>query len=287
MNRLRHMAVFAHIVECGSISAAAEQLALSKSVVSQHLKSLETALGVTLLKRTTRRQSLTGAGQQFYQQCQQLNQLADHAWQQALDSQQAPRGPITITAPHALMSTVVVPAIAGLLERWPALEPQLRADDVQLDLMEENIDLAIRVGSSTSSRYRQRRIGEFRDVLCGNAVAIRDLSPRYIANQWQGQQIEHRLRAADSEQEQLFEARPGIRADSILSCQALLEAGAGIGILPDFIFNQNTALQEYMPGYQLPPNPIYVLHPYSGALPFAVETAISAIEQQLATLEPG
>ena len=124
MNQLRHMAVFAHIVETGSITATAELLQLSKSVISQHLKTLEENLGVTLLKRTTRRQSLTSAGQDFYQHCKTLNQIADEAWLQAQEVLDVPKGNVRITAPYALMETLIAPAIAPLIEQYPLLQPE-------------------------------------------------------------------------------------------------------------------------------------------------------------------
>ena len=166
MNRLRQMSVFAHIVEAGSITAAAESLQLSKSVVSQHLKSLETDIGVALLKRTTRRQTLTTAGEKFYEQCRKLNDVANSAWTEAQDSLREPQGKVRITAPNALMGALVAPAIGELLSRYPKLEPELISSDSQLNLFEDNIDLAIRVGRSPQSNVKQRRIGEFRDVLC-------------------------------------------------------------------------------------------------------------------------
>ena len=102
MSRLRQMSVFAHIIEAGSITAAADSLKISKSVVSQHLKSLETELGVPLLKRTTRRQTLTAAGERFYEQCRRLNDVADTAWTEAQETLQEPQGKVRITAPNAL-----------------------------------------------------------------------------------------------------------------------------------------------------------------------------------------
>lgn len=286
MNRLRQMSLFAHIVDSGSISAAAEQLGLSKSVLSQHLKGLEAELGIQLLKRTTRRQTLTSAGTTFYQQCQQLNQLADSAWQQALDSQQDPSGTVRITAPHALMSELVAPALAPILLRWPRLKLELQASDEQLDLMAENIDLAIRVGTSGASNLKQRRLGEFRDQLCGTANAVEAARPGYIANHWQEVQIRHRLTHTDSGEAKVFEADTLCRTDSLHSCRALLEAGAGVGILPDFIFRQCSTLVPFWPGYQLPPNPIYALHPFRQNLPRGVEVCLEAIEIALQELCP-
>ena len=109
MNQLRDMSIFAHIVEQGSITAAAEFLQLSKSVVSHSLKSLEEELGVALLKRTTRRQTLTAAGEVFLERCRELNSIADEAWQQARNTLEIPQGHVRITAPNALMGSLIAP----------------------------------------------------------------------------------------------------------------------------------------------------------------------------------
>ena len=94
-DHLRHMLLFRTLVDAGTLTAAAEQLSLSKSVLSQHLKALEQALGVQLLQRTTRKQVLTPAGQEFYQRCADIEHLVDVAWQTARDSQQGLSGPDT------------------------------------------------------------------------------------------------------------------------------------------------------------------------------------------------
>ncbi|MCO4759619.1 MAG: LysR family transcriptional regulator [Oceanospirillaceae bacterium] len=279
------MSVFARIVECGSISAAADSLDLSKSVVSQHLKTLESELGVPLLKRTTRRQTLTPAGELFYTQCQQLNQLAADAWDQAQSNQSVPRGKIKITAPHALMGPLIAPVIGQLMQQYPQIEPQLIASDDQQDLMQHGIDLAIRVGHSQESSYRQRRIGAFRDVLCGSATYINSCptsSLNYVANRWQGKQIQHQLRHKENESQRMLEFKPGCTVDSLYTTLALLEAGAGIGIVPDFILNANTSsLIEVMPDYQLSSVPIFAVHPYQSGLPVAVDVTLGAIEAAL------
>jgi len=289
MNRLRQMSIFAHIVESGSISAAAEVLALSKSVVSQHLKSLESELGVTLLKRTTRRQTLTPAGTAFYHKCRLLNDVADEAWNDALTRQLTPQGSIRITAPHALMGTLIAPLIGELIIQYPGIQPELIANDGQLDLMEHEIDLAIRAGQSISSSVRQRRIGEFRDVLCRAPDLTGDGTAsgyRYIANHWQGRKIEHQLYDQDTGVTQTLSFIPHCRANSFHACLALLESGAGIGIVPDFIFRQLAAqgkLVEVMPGYQLPSANLYAMHPYQNNLPLVVQSCMQKIEQGLST----
>lgn len=297
MNQLRHMSVFAHIVETGSITAAAESLQLSKSVVSQHLKVLEQELGITLLKRTTRRQSLTPAGDDFYQQCKKLNEIADSAWQQAQNTLQVPQGLVRITAPNALMDTLIAPAIGTLMQQYPLLVPELISNDHQLDLTANNIDLAIRVGSSKDSNLKQQRIGEFRDQLCASSALIERAETElggieqapYIANTWQANQISHEFRrtetksTAKAEDEFIrYTAQARCKADSFYTCLTLIQSGAGVGIIPDFLIDSLQPLvQPVFPDYQLPVNPVYALYPYSQNLPLSVRVCLDAIRGTL------
>ncbi|RJX72973.1 LysR family transcriptional regulator [Vibrio sinensis] len=284
MNRLRQMSLFAHIVECGSITAAADALDLSKSVVSQHLKSLEQELGVSLLKRTTRRQTLTVAGESFYAGCRSLNQVADSAWQNAQQGLTTPKGSIRITAPNALMETLISPAIAQVMQQYPLLVPELISSDEHLDLIAENIDLAIRVGHSRESSLKQRRIGEFRDVLCAtpNVVAAfnADTTP-YIANSWQSKQIHHILESASlGDIELKCEAK--CITNSFYTCVSLIKADAGVGLVPDFhLGTLAPMLVTLFPQHVLPINPIYALHSFNHTPPLSVSVCLDAIERQL------
>jgi len=289
MNSLRQMSLFARIVEAGSISAAAEQLDLSKSVVSQHLKLLEQELGVVLLKRTTRRQYLTEEGQLFYERCREINRIAEDAHAEVRNSHDALSGRIRLTAPDALMAPLIAPLVSRLLRQYPGLRPELIASDEQLDLMQQHIDLAIRAGQSPSSQLRQRRIGHFRDVLCAAPQLLSEHHEKgiealpYVANTWQGNQITHQLENSEQQTQQLS-YRPVCRANSLHLCRTLLESGAGTGILPDFIFRQSQQqglLTEVLPGYQLPEVPVYAIHSFQGKAPRVVELLIEQIGQRL------
>lgn len=301
MIRLRQMSVFAHIVETGSITAASELLVLSKSVVSQHLKSLENELGIVLLKRTTRKQTLTAAGKKFYQQCKILNQVANDAWQDAQQSKAIPQGKIRITAPNALMETLVTPAISQLLPQYPLLKPELISHDHHLSLMSEDIDLAIRVGQSKESTLKQKRIGEFRDILCGKAEYIESKpwqNLAYIANTWQGNDICHQFQSKvkpaphsttqiDNQVEQtngelIYVTSPHCITNSFYTCLALIKSSSGIGIIPDFhLKSLSSELVEVFPEHQLPSNAIYALHPFGNQTPLSVKVCLQAIINQL------
>lgn len=312
MKYLNNMAIFTLVVERGSISAAAEELSLSKSVVSQHLKNLEVELGVTLLQRTTRRQVLTPAGEGFFQRCQQITQLATEAWDEARESLTSPKGKISITAPHALISPIVAPAIGQLVAQYPDIHPTLTINDQRLDLIQHGIDLAIRVGESADSNYRQRKIGQFRDVLCASphyiqrylsdnkgsslpvdstevsteaskVIEISNTLP-YVMNRWQGHKIRHQMThtAGDKALDLSFNA--SCETDSIAGALALIEAGAGLGLIPDFIFQKyqkDNRLVSVLPDYHLPSIPVYAVHAYSQQAPMLVRICMDAVEKEL------
>ncbi len=280
------MSLFARVVEAGSISAAADQLDLSKSVVSQHLKLLEQELGVLLLKRTTRRQYLTEAGETFYEHCHELNQVAETAWTEIQNHTGVLSGRVRVTAPDALMAPLIAPLVGQLMEQYPGLRPELITSDQQLDLMQEQIDLAIRVGDSPSSQLKQRRIGQFRDVLC-IAAELAGREPEslpYIANSWQGNRIEHHLKDAQGV-EITLSYQPTGRVNSVQLCRTLLEVGAGVGILPDFVFHdcqRQAKLVELLPGTQLPEVPVYGVHTFQSSPPPVVKLLTDQISALLA-----
>lgn len=285
MNQLRYMSVFAHVVEQGSITAAAEHLQLSKSVISQHLKGLEDELGVVLLKRTTRRQSLTAAGKTFYASCRELNNVADLAWQAARDTLVEPQGTVRITASDALMGALVAPAIASILRQHPKLDVELISNDQQVAIASGDIDLAIRVGASETSNLKQRRIGGFRDVLCAAPELLAqsvDQQSLYIANVWQGKDIQHHFQSKQTDECFDFTPNRQCKVDSFYTSIALMKEGAGIGLVPDFLLRESTdALVEVFEQFQLAPNPVYVLHPYNHSLPLSVSVCLQAIEGKL------
>ncbi|KXO13390.1 putative transcription regulator protein [Moritella sp. JT01] len=317
MSKLKKMTVFMYVVKLGSITKAAEKLDVSKSVVSQHLKQLEAELAVTLLKRTTRKQSLTPAGEHFYQQCCTMHELAEQAWQDAQQLQVSPQGLIKITAPHALMDHLVLPALHDVFNAYPNVELELISHDGQLDLMQEGIDIAIRVGESKISNLKQKRIGDFRDVLCGSvqtinahqtdidALKLEDniesetttlslIRIKYVANHWQEKSILHHfsLKKSNLKHRKSTEAnkqrceltfKANHKANTLPTCVTMLEQGFGVGIIPDFIFAKHTdALAELLPNYQLDKVNVYALHSYQAAVPIGVTMAIEAIAKRLA-----
>ncbi|WP_375319966.1 LysR family transcriptional regulator [Aliivibrio logei] len=287
MQKLKQMTLFMTVVESGSITKAADKLDLSKSVISQHIKQLETDLGLPLLKRTTRKQSLTASGEHFYLQCCEMHRLAEKAWSDILHQQEFPQGKLTVTAPHALMNDIIIPALSSVFSVHKNVKLNLIAHDGQLDLMQEDIDLAIRVGESKLSNLKQKRIGTIQDVLCitkdypeFTLDSIEALP--YIANHWQPKQISHQLVNTTTQSSRVIHFTATHQVNTVQNSLALIKNGLGVGLLPEFIYLQHQdELKEVLPNFEMKASNVYALHPFHGQVPIGIRMAIAAIESKL------
>ncbi len=173
MDRLLSMEVFVAVVELGSLTAAAARHEMSAAMAAKHIKGLEARLGLRLMNRTTRRQSLTEAGQAYYARCKTI--LADirEAEQGAEALRVAPRGTLRITSTVSFGSFALAPAIAEYLDRYPDVSVELALSDVVEDLVASRYDLAVRIGEPRDSGLVARRIGSYQMIICA--------SPTYLA----------------------------------------------------------------------------------------------------------
>jgi DNA-binding transcriptional LysR family regulator len=173
MDRFSLMHVFVRIAETGSISAVARELGASQPTVSKQLAALEARLGVTLLQRTTRRLSLTEAGSVYYESARRiLDQVAEaEAGVGRLSS--GPSGTLTVSAPNGLGQMFLDRLIIAFQSRYPELRIHLIESERFVDLVEEGIDVAVRVGQLTDSTLVARRLGSSRRVVVG--------TPEYFA----------------------------------------------------------------------------------------------------------
>lgn len=158
MNRLDDISIFVRIVADGGVSAAAQRLRLSKSVVSRRLRALEQRLGVALLVRTTRSQKLTDEGQRFYERCAQTIAELDEAEADLTRSHGTLTGTLRISASVYFGQHYVAPLVSEFMEQHEALSVEIDLADKRVNLIEEGFDLAIRLGRLSDSTLRARRL---------------------------------------------------------------------------------------------------------------------------------
>jgi DNA-binding transcriptional LysR family regulator len=168
MDKLRGMAVFTTIVDKGSLTAAAEALGLSGPTVVRSLALLERAVGVRLINRTTRRSSLTDEGREYYERCKRVLAEAEAADASLTARRSEPHGRLRITAPVLFGRLHVAPVVNAFLARHAGVEVELLLFDRVVDLVEEGIDVGVRIGKLAESTLVALPAGQTRRVLCAS-----------------------------------------------------------------------------------------------------------------------
>jgi len=273
VDRLAAIQVFAQVVETGSFAKAAERLDLSTSAASRQVAELEAHLQTRLLNRTTRRVSLTESGQQFYERAVQLMTDLAEAEQEASSAAVVPRGTIRLTTSVNFGVRHVAPAIAEFLERYPDVRFDVSLSDRVVDLVEEGLDLAIRIGAPVADNLVARKLGETRMVPCAspgylakhaapktpedlahhNCFTYEYVSPRHVWRFRDRSGAERAVRVAG----RLHSNNGDLLAE-------VAARGTGIVFEPAFIVGPEVRagrlvplLQDFVP----PPVPIYALYP--------------------------
>lgn len=173
MDRLTEMQIYVAVAECEGFAAAARRLNISPPVATRAVADLEARLGVKLLNRTTRFVRVTDAGQRYLEDARRVLIAADEADEAAIGVNAEPRGHFTVTAPVLFGRMYVMPGIVDYLQRFSATEVSALFVDRVVNLLEEGVDVALRIGELGDSSYHALRVGSVRRVLCA--------SPDYIA----------------------------------------------------------------------------------------------------------
>lgn len=163
---LDNIRVFMRAVETGSFSEAGRTLRLSSAVASYRIRVLEEYLGCRLLTRTTRRMNLTEAGRIYYERCLDVIEALERAEASVTDKGGNPRGALKVTAPLGLGRQVIAPLVARYRETHTETEVRLRLSDHLLDLVQEAVDVALRMARLDDSSFTQRKIADVRRVIC-------------------------------------------------------------------------------------------------------------------------
>jgi DNA-binding transcriptional LysR family regulator len=173
VDRLEAMSFLVASAEAGSFSAAGRLLGVPLPTISRKIAELETLLNAQLLIRSTRRLSLTEAGTTYISACKRILEQVEEAQSQAAGEFTLPRGTLTMTAPIVFGRLHIVPIVDDFLAKFPQINIQLTLSDTTLNLVDEHIDLAVRIGDLPDSSMVAMKVGEIRRIVCG--------SPAYFA----------------------------------------------------------------------------------------------------------
>lgn len=172
MDSVAGMRILVRVVDSGSFSAAARRLGVAPSSVSRQINELEEDLGAILFARTTRKLSLTEAGQLYYERASNIINEVDEA-RLALSQLGSPSGILRVTVPSGIGRELVVSAVPAFLDKYSAIKIVLSMTDQMLDIVDAGIDVAIRVGRQQDSSFKARKIGESKRIVCASPAYLK------------------------------------------------------------------------------------------------------------------
>jgi DNA-binding transcriptional LysR family regulator len=170
---LSRIRAFVQVFDAGGFSAAAREHGRSKALLSKYVTDLEDHLGVRLMNRTTRKLSLTEAGEAYYQGASQLLQQLDDLDATISEQTAEPRGLLRVSAPRNFGETALAPAIFAYMARNPLLTIDLRLEDRFVDLVDEGIDVALRISLLSDSSLVARKISTIKHLVCAAPDLLR------------------------------------------------------------------------------------------------------------------
>lgn len=294
MDHYKRMAVFSEVAAAGSMTAAARQLGMTPSAVSQQLRLLEASLGLALLHRSTRKLTLTEAGARYLEGCNAMVAAARAAEQALARHRDEPEGELRIAAPIGFGS-LLAEALAPL-RQYPKLSLSLLVDDTVIDLIEARVDIALRVvGQLPDSSLVARRLGAMQAQMCAAPNYLQahgwPQHPRDLAQHaWLGG------RPLGSAQDTLQLTGPGgeraevavtarVRASQVTALHALCVAGWGISVVvseDDRRALQDGRLVPVLPQWRLPEFVIHAITPRRGEQPAKVRHAMALLADYIA-----
>lgn len=269
--RSDELQIFVCVIECGSISAAAEQVGQTPSAVSRTLSKLEAKLDTTLINRTTRRMDLTEEGKYFFEQAKLILDQMDQLEERLSSRQQTPSGRLRINAASPFMLHATVPYIDEFRQLYPDIQLELNSNDLIIDLLEQSTDVAIRIGTLADSTLHARSLGcSPLMIVASPAYLKKHGAPRQVAdlsehtllgfthneglNQWP-------LRYVHGDR---WPISPAISASSGETVRHLALEGQGIACLSHFMTIDDiragrlkVLLGEFNSGYRQPINAVY------------------------------
>lgn len=297
MDRLQAMQLFTRIVDLGSFSRAAEQLALPRASATQIIKQLEAHLGVRLLQRTTRHVSPTLDGAAYYQRC--ISILADIEETEASFSQAArhPQGRLKVDLPASLGRIVVIPALPEFCERYPQITLDIGIGDRYIDLVRESVDCVLRLGELRDSSLVARRLNTLEQVSCASPAYVERFGAPVTLDELDAHRVVDYVSASSGKSSPLeFTVAGRVETrivPSIVSVNngdaylAACEAGLGIVQVPRYRVNAQLAageLVEVLPDLPPPPLPLSALYPHHRHLSPRVRVFVDWLAELLARL---
>jgi len=294
MDRLEAMGILVAVAETGSLSAAGRRLGIPLSSVSRKIADLEAHLGTRLLTRASRQAALTDAGRDYVAACRRILEEVSEAERAAAGEYTAPRGELVVTAPLVFGRLHMLPVVLDFLAAFPEVDVRLFLADRRLQLVEDHVDLALRIGPLADSALVALKIGTMRRVVVASpAYLARRGTPRTPDDLPQHECID--AAGARPTSDWAFETRLPVRSRlDVNTAEAAIDAAiAGIGLARVLQYQVVQAVREgkltlVLEEFEPPPWPVSLVHAGQGPLPLKLRAfldfAAPALRRRLADL---
>ncbi|EPG9693932.1 LysR family transcriptional regulator [Klebsiella aerogenes] len=270
MDKLRGMETFVAVVECGSFTGAAARLEMSAVMVGKYIALLEGQLGTRLLERNTRRQSLTDAGRVYFDEARRVLEQVANAERSVERLRLAPAGTLRVSAPVSFGASIIAPLTASFLQAWPEVRVELDLTNRMVDLVDEGIDLAIRIGDIQRTDLVAKYLAPYRMAICAAPDYLaRHGTPQTPADLAGHQCLSHTVWTARNEWRLPGAAEEvSWKRDAVLRCndgyalRMAAVAGAGLLLQPEVLLAEDLAngrLVRILQNYTPEPRPIHLL----------------------------
>jgi len=294
MDRLLAMEAFVRVVDAGSFSAAARHWGRSKAVVSKYVTALEAHLGVELLRRTTRSLSLTEAGRAYRERCTDVLGEIEALEASLREGVGAPRGPLRVSAPPGLASHYLDIMTKDFIARFPDVTIDLDLTHRMIDLVEENIDVAIRVTDPRDSSLVARRIAPVPIVAVAAPSYLRSRGTPKLPSDLRNHdclvdtnfrdQQRWRFRTGDKTETETVTVDGPLRVNNPDAIRDLAIAGLGIGLVPDFVATEalrKGKLRQVLPDAVALRWSILAVYPRRRYLPLRVRAYVDHLVERM------
>ena len=294
MNKLQAMQLFVRVAEAGSFTAVAEQLNLARSVVTRQISALETALGAKLMTRSTRSLSLTAAGAAYLEKCRLILNLVDAAEADVAQEKVEPRGRIRLGLPLSFGLERLMPMLLTFAEQQPHIQLEMDFSDRRANLIEEGIDLSIRITAQLASGDIVRKLGTCQLMtLASPAYLNLHGTPRTPDELQHHECLAYAVDLSPSSwvfpvqgREERVSVRSRIMANNGSALMQAAARGLGITRQPDFIAAPFLARGEVVPllaAYDAQPLGIYAVLPSNRYIPHRVKVLMDYLAAALAS----
>lgn len=298
MENFNAIPIFIAVADHAGFSSAGRELGITKSAVSKRITQLEAHLGARLFYRTTRKLSLTEAGERFYQYAAQANRAAAQAENAVHELQGAPKGVLKIQLPMSLGQLHISPLIPRFLKRFPQLQVDVIMDDRPINLIEQGYDLAVKAGDMPDSRLIARALAPLRSIVCASPEFLETFQQEhqqpldqpsllekanclmysYSSNadvwQFESAALRHTIKVSGN-----------YRVNNSTAIKQALLSGMGVARLPTFIvgdaIRQGQLVALFQDEYDMPTKQLYAVYPQRQYLPNKVRVFLDFLIEEI------